>query len=406
MAVRNIRFKAYHPIILMFSFVYGYSVYMYSGDITRYAMHFQQFSRIGWSDYWYLLQQSYSGKEHGVGEFGIIATQPDIYALTLQFLVSRVTENVRWFFAVVSLVYTWLFLKFLSELLPEINWTGSVPQKIFFVYLLLVVPFYRGVTGVRFWTALFLFMVFALRYVKYNRIKDIVLASISILVHFSFIFPSFLLIVVHFVKLSRLFSIVLVLSSLVVFSVSTSTHLVNSIKGTSSLFGDTRIEKRIVGYSDKQIDAQVSGKVSTNNWYVNLWKIALLYFLVISFVLEFFGVLKWHQNHFLHRLYPLYIVSFVVSLLTINLGAVFGRFQYIFFLLALARYAILCGINLRNKHLRLVSLALSPVLLLHLLVAVGRAGFYTVDPLLLVSPPFVFLFTQSSMSLSELLVGH
>lgn len=403
-AARNIRDRKYHGIILLFSVVYGYSVYMYSGDVVRYADSFALMARADWRDYWDLLAGAFTGGNFKMLRYGLTASQPDIYALSLQFLVSRVTEESRWFFALVSLVYTWFFLKFVDEAAREIPWIGSFAQKVFFVFLLLVVPFYVGVTGVRFWTALFLFMVCAIRYVRDRHIKHIFLAALCPLIHFTFIVPVGLLLVYRLVNLSRLITYAVVLASIGFFVVTSNSQILNYIESSSGFFSGTKVADRLEGYGNEDIQAERQGVAATTNWYVQLKAKLLIYVLLLLTMIEMFGGIRYKNNEFLQDLQPMFLLFFVLAMFTFNLGSI-GRFQYVFYLFGLLRYTILAGINPRHTPLKLISLGMVPVLVLHVLVSF-RAGFYTVDPLLLVGNPYVLFMYQSDLSLSQLIVGH
>jgi len=403
MAVRNIRSRAYHPIILMFAFIYGYSVYMYSGDVVRYAEAFEQITHANWRDYFYLLQQSYTGKGYGIGSFGVVATQPDLYALTMQFLVSRVTENCRWFFGIVSLVYAWFFLGFINELIPEIKWRkGFVLQNIFFIYLLFCVPFFYPVIGVRFWTALSVFMLFSIKHIKKPSIKYLLLSSISIVIHYTFILPVFILVLYNLIKVNRSLITLMIFVALLFSVMTTSSQKIAYVGSTSSYFEGSRIENRIDAYTNQDIKEQIAGKRAKTNWYVRWNRQISHFFLTAVFIIEFILNIKWKQTLFLKKLYPFYVLFFTISL---SLHGVIDRYSYIFAMIFFMRFTILIGLNPKSRFLRMVSLLLIPILILHLAI-VFRSGFYTVDPLLLISPAAVLLFIQSKTSLSELIVGH
>lgn len=403
-AARNIRDRRYHSVILLFSLVYGYSVYMYSGDVVRYAESFAMMRFAGWSDYWSMLVSVLTGNEAYLRHFGITAGQPDIYATSLQFFVSRLTDDVRWFFTAVSGVYAWLFLAFVRECVAEIPWNRTFPQKVFFAYLLLVIPFYVGVTGVRFWTALFLFMVFAIHYVRHHEVKFFLGAALSPLIHFSFALPVVLLLAYRIVGLSRVMTMALVFAGIGFFLVTSGQQTMTYVQESSTLAGDTIIAERMESYGDQDILGERLDRFSQTNWYVQVRAKLLVSILLILTLLELFGVLRWQNNGFTAKLYPFLILFFILTLFTFNLGSI-GRFQNVFYLLALFRYAILSGINPASRQLRLISVLLAFVLVLHVLVTF-RAGFYTVDPLLLVGNPLILYMYQSGQSLSELIVGH
>jgi hypothetical protein len=404
LAAGRIVSKQYQGVILLFSFLFGYSVYLYSGDILDYERSFYQVHDYSWDDFLYLISHVLSADKLNHYTTNTVNQQPDIYALTLQFLVSRFTDNPRWFWAIVSLLYTYIFLKFINEVALQIKWTNKWPQKIFFLYLALVIPFYVGVTGVRFWTALFFFMVFAMRYVRTNELKYIFIAALSTVIHYSFLVPLVLLFAYRYIKISRVLTIFLVLLSLTYFSLSSNTQMLGAIQSNLTFFGETTIGSRAEGYSDVEIFGQRIEKSSGANWYKQLQPQALHYFLTIVFLLEFFGLFKWRSNAFLDRLYPFIIIFFCLALLSFSLGSI-GRFKNIFYLATLFRYTALCGLNPDSRSLRNLSYIIVPILFLHVMVSF-RGGFYYVDPLLLIGNPVVLFLVQSGQSLSEFLIGH
>jgi hypothetical protein len=401
---RNALFN-YRSIILLFSFIFGYTVYLYSGDILEYEKSYREILKYSWGDYWFLITHVLSIDKLNDYVPNVVNTQPDIYALSMQFVTSRLTENPRWFWAFVSLFYTFIFLRFIKDVYAEIDWKEKAfPQKVFFAFLILMVPFYVGVTGVRFWTALFVFMTFSLKYVKSHRSKYIFLASTSILIHFSFLVPFITLLLYRYLKMSRWMVTALILISAGFFAVSSNNEILEIIQSNTGFFEETSVEDRVEGYSNSELLMQKKAIAAGRNWYINLHQNSLLYVLIFTFLLEFAGFFKWNSNAFLKNLYPLIVIFFCLTLLTFNLGSL-GRFRYVFYLLSLVYYAVLYGINPGNRALRILSYILIPLLVLHIAVS-ARAGFYYVDPLLLVSNPILLFFVQSDVSLSELIVGH
>ena len=405
-SIRNILNKHYQKLIIAFSFLYGYTVYPYSGDIINYREWFSIVASYNIYDYLYILQNTFSTES--LVSYQVtnnMVTQPDVFAISLQFLVSRFTENPRWFWGIVSVIYTSFMFMFVNQITKEVNWLNkNFGQLLFFAFLLLVIPFYVGVTGVRFWPALFLFCTYLVKYIYRPKAKYIGYAALSILIHYSFFVPVAILLIKHLLPDNRFFYRLLVVFSLMIFASTSSGYLLSTLEGYTSIFNETVVEERVNSYTDQDVLQQRTQKQSQNNWYVSLRSDSILYFLLILTFMEISGFWKFHENEFTEKMFPYLTIFFCVTLLTINLGSI-GRFKNIFYLLALSRYVHLFGLQPWDSRLRFSSYILFPILILYILVTF-RAGFYTIDPLLLIHNVVTAFFLESDLSLSEFLVGH
>lgn len=403
-SLRYIWDKQYHKIILFFSFWLGYTVFFFGGDLLEYKNAFDITAKYDWSDFFYLLRNTFSDDKFILFPDNVVNSKPDTYALTLQFIITRFTENERWFFAFVTLIYTYLILKFKDEVLLFSGVQSNKIWRFFFASLLLIVPFYVGVTGVRFWTALFWFMLFAMKYLRTKRFYYILLSSVSITIHYTFMFPVGILLIYRSLNISRAVMRVLVVVSLAFYVLSTTAGLLGFANDAIELFGDSSVKTVSTSYTDEEIIEAKNTETETANWYVKVRQALITYSFFSIFLLEFAGVFRWRTNKYLDSWYSLYVLFFSISALTINLGSL-GRFSYIFYLLSLVRLLVLCAHNPKNKYLHTIRFYMYPVMLIHVLVSL-RAGFYYVDPLLLVGNPVVFFLVNSKISLSEFIVGH
>lgn len=404
LSLNNIWDKQYQKIILIFAFWLGFNVYFFGGDIIEYNNAFPITEKYSWSSFFYLMLNSFSESKLILYPDNVVNSKPDIYALTLQFLVSRFTSEARWFFAFASLIYTYLFLKFVNEVLIFSGVNRTKPWRLFFACLLLIVPFYVGVTGIRFWTALFWFMLFAMKYIRTKQPLFIALAAVSILIHYTFMFPVGVLLIYRFLNISKSAMRVLVISSLMFFAVSTTTGLLGYADQALELFEDNSVKTVASGYTDEDNLIEKQKDTDTANWYVKLKQALVVYSFMAIFLLEFFNVFKWRTNKYLDSWHSLYVLFFCIAAFTSNLGSL-GRFMYIFYLLCIIRLLILSSINIKNKHLKAITYWMYPVIILHALLSF-RAGFYFLDPLLFPGNPYVYFVVHSTESLSEFLVGH
>lgn len=404
MSVKHIWDKQYHKIILLFAFWLGYTVFFFGGDVVEYKNAFDITAKYDWSGYFYLLRNTFSDDKFILFPDNVVNSKPDMYALTLQFIITRFTDNERWFFGFASFIYVYLILKFKDEVLL---FAGVQPGKIwrfFFASLLLIVPFYVGITGVRFWAALFWFMLFTMKYLRTKRVYYILIAAVSITMHYTFMFPVGVLLIYRFLNISRAAMRVLVIASLAFFVLSTTAGLLGFANDAIEIFGDSSVKTVSSSYTDEENIEAKNTEAEAANWYVKARQTLITYGFFSIFLLEFAGVFRWKRNEYLDSWYSLYVLFFSISALTSNLGSL-GRFSYIFYLLCLVRLLVLCALNPKNRYLHTIRLFMFPVMTIHVLVSL-RAGFYFVDPLLLVGNPVVFFLVQSKTSLSEFIVGH
>lgn len=402
--IKNFFKKSSNIALLSFAFWFGYSVFFYGGDIVRYEQSYQSIVEFSYSDYFdNILNSLNEDKKFINGNINSFNLKPDIYALSVSFLVSRLTDNPRWLFAVVSLIYFYFFLQFLKEAVKFTGYRSSRAWKLFFLMLALIVPFYVGVTGIRFWTALFLYAWMVMKFINTGKFKFLLYSALSIAFHYTFIFPVFMTFFIYYFKIKKsVFKVLLVLGVIYAVVVSSS-NVLDFISNALQFIDNETVEQSASSYLDQdRLNERLALRESVN-WYVT-WRVNLInIFFGAFFLLDFFGRIKkinQKENLFFTNLYQLF---FLVSLFTFNLGSI-GRFVYIFYLLVLIRIISFQTLDV-NRKLRFYNLIFLPIFLIHVLVTF-RSGFYYVDPLLLVSPSFILLFFQSEISLSQLLIGH
>lgn len=331
-------------------------------------------------------------------------TKPDFYALSLGFFVSRITSEPRWFFAIVSLIYTFLFLKFLEEAVIITGVGKEWTWKFLFLFLALLVPYYVGVTGVRFWTALFLFITYVFKYLRSNKLIYLILFSLSLFIHYTFIFPVAVFFLYKVLNFSKLISHFLILSSIAFFLFTSTSGILDFVGQSLNVFSETSIQSRASAYTDQEYFEDRQAALSEANWYVTL-RVSLINFsFLILFILDYLNLLKLRKDKFLEEWNLLYTLFFCTTLLSFSLGSL-ARFNYIFFLISLIRLMYLHKENQNRLALKRFATVMTPVLILHILVTF-RACFYFVDPLLLIGNPISLFLAKSDISLSELIVGH
>jgi hypothetical protein len=398
--------KRYQRIILAFSFIYGYGVYLYSGDILGYQETYAAVNQYNWSDFWYIITHKLDPVALNAYPPNAVNRKPDVFALVLMFFSSRLSDSPRLFWGLVSMIYTWFMLLFLNEAKRHFKIErGSWIHFALVFFFIIVIPKYVGVTGVRFWPALYLFMYYLLRYTRSGySIKFILFAALSTLVHYSFFVPVLLLSVFHFVPFKRIFSRFLVLASVLFFLLSSTTGIFNILQKAVEATDETTIGQSAESYADQDIYEQNAGKVRSTNWYVQVRASAHYYLFLIVFLLEIVGLLKLRETPFSELMLPVVILFFCLTLLTFNLGSI-GRFKNIFMLLIILRYIIIFPLNRSSVFFKSLGVVLIPIVSLYFLV-VMRAELYYVESYFPVHNAISFFFFRSDESLSEFIVGH
>ena len=405
-ALNNIFSKNSQLIVLVFSFLFGYSVFFNSGgDILRFKDTFEVVTYYTWDDFIYLLTNPLDLNRHNLYELNSINSKPDIYALFLSFFISRFTDDPRWFWAFASAIYTFTVLNLFNSLKGEFCiLKNNFSQNIFLIGLFLIVPFYVGVTGIRFWPALFIFTTYAIKFYNKRKLKYVLLTSLSMLFHYSFFFPFIIFLLFSIIPNNRLIHKVLLIIGIAFLSISSITTSLKLFNSVSSNFEETTIERSMESYGNEELVEQRNEISENKNWYVKFRSFVVYFALIFIAVLDIFGILKFKENNFSYKTFPLYLIFLLLSLFTNQLGSI-GRFQYVFYLLFFSRFLILSGIQPNNNRFKWIAYVLLPVISLHAIVSF-RAGFYYVEPTLLINNSIAIFFTHSDISLSEFLIGH
>ena len=146
-----------------------------------------------------------------------------------------------------------MVINFINTIAAETTWVRNLyTQRVFLIGLVLIVPFYYGVTGVRFWPALFLYSTYALKYFYKKNVKYLLIASLSILFHYTFLLPVLLLILARILPNNRLLFKILIVVSIMIFSVSSISTSLGTVKNVTAVFEETAIEESSSAYTDEE----------------------------------------------------------------------------------------------------------------------------------------------------------
>lgn len=168
-------------LILFFTFVGLAFLFTTGSDVSRYVEVFQTITkeRISLTDY-------YNSRPS--------AQQIDYYTIFMTWFLSRLTSNPHVYLGILAFVPT----VFLAQNVLYISGKCSDSSRFRFLLLILVLtPNVLFLTH-RWWTALQIFLFGMLPYVLDGKMKRLWICLLAVVVHFSFLFPSILLLLYVF----------------------------------------------------------------------------------------------------------------------------------------------------------------------------------------------------------------
>jgi len=207
------------------------------------------------------------------------------------------------------------------------------------------------------WTAAWIFFFGAYHVVLYHDSKYLLVAMLSVLVHWSFISANAILLLYFFVGNRNMIYIPLAALSFVL------PHLITPVLQSISGSLGGGIQSRFENYSNEDFIRSVQESREQVAWFMQIAKDVLFYYLILASLtvqMKYRSLMKEksERNLFSFILLFLAFVNFGMSIPSFG-----GRFQILFFLFA-TLYIFLCFVKLPgNKISLLVLIGLFPMVL-------------------------------------------
>lgn len=157
-------------------------------DSDRYAREFYDLAHSGtqFKDLW--------------GMFYVVGSDyTDIVAPFIMFFLSRITDNPTFLFVIFGLVSGFFYSRNVWYVLEKINGKFSGVILLYFITFVLINPIWN-INGFRFSLAAQVFLFGTLPYLLDGKKKYLIWSAVSILVHFTFLFPVAVLGIFYFFK--------------------------------------------------------------------------------------------------------------------------------------------------------------------------------------------------------------
>ncbi len=375
-ALRNYRSSWAKPTVIAFVAFFGLSmVKSDTADSTRYVQNLEIMYNSN-KDFDTIKTGFYSGE----------SGQVDIYVTVVTFIFSVFTDNGNILFMFFGLIFGYFYANNIWMVLNQSKGKLHWEQHLLLAAFSLIVGFWT-INGVRMWTAAHIFFYGGFLYLFQDRRKGLLIAASSLLVHFSFILPVFLLVAYSLVRINFRFLYLFYIASF--FIVELNVEFIKAILENN--LPEFLLPKVKTYFNDDYLEGYEEVAVAVN-WYVLYYKKILMYFTVIFISIIFFRTKFTPQTKKLLGFSLLFLaVSNILSLLPSG-----GRFLNVAFLFSLATCFIVVS-NYRDTFVTKSVKVLSPLLILFCVISIRLSlDYFNVTSL---TNPIVALLTNINQPL-------
>lgn len=273
-AIKHYRESWAQNSVWLFVIFYGYTMFRPEiMDSSRYVTKLQELynTPVNWSGF---VNNFYSD------ETGTV----DIYQPLLTYLLSLFTNNGNVLFAVFGILFgyfysrnIWLLLNLAKDQKMNMTITAML------IAFCCVVGFWN-LNGVRMWTAAHMFFYGAFLLLVNGKKKGIIIAVLSILVHFSFVLPVAILLFFYFVKIPWRILYFFFISSFFISSLN-----IESIRTRLESIAPDFLMPRVKSYTSDEYVETISDLNATGNWYITYYSISISWYIMILFTIIYFS---------------------------------------------------------------------------------------------------------------------
>lgn len=319
-ALRNYRERWAQVIVTLFCGFYGFTFVFWNetADFNRYKNYFAEYTRYDFYMLWQRISTLYTQN----------AEREDIAVDIINYAVSRFTDNPRYLYAVVGMIFGYFYSKNIWFLLRHAPRKINQNARLFLIGFLTIVPVFY-ISSFPMHLAMHIFFFGAINILMYRRYKYFGYILLSILVHFSFIFPAVVLLGLCVAGLRLKLYLAIFLFSLVIREIN-----LELLAKYASFFGSA-IEHKIDGYTDIDYMQEVNDyETNERSWFM-IWRFKFLLYYT-------WGILLYMTNKLGNRL-PQDMKAILAFCLLMSAATNFlseipsmGRFYSLYLLMAMA----------------------------------------------------------------------
>ncbi|WP_309640408.1 EpsG family protein [Flavobacterium sp.] len=260
--------------VWLFVIFYGYTMYRPEiMDSSRYVTKLQELyaAPVNWDNF---VANFYSEDTGTV----------DIYQPLVTYLLSLFTANGNVLFAVFGILFGFFYSRNIWLLLSlSKNQKMTMTMTAILVSFCCVIGFWN-LNGVRMWTAAHMFFYGAFLLLVNGNRKGIIIAALTVLVHFSFILPLGILLFFYFVKVPWRILYFFFISSFFISSLN-----IESVRSRLESIAPDFLLPRVKTYTSDEYVETISDLNATGNWYITYYSISINWYIMILFTIIYFS---------------------------------------------------------------------------------------------------------------------
>ncbi len=345
-AIANYGQKEARRVVYFFLIYYGLTfVNNNEGvDAFRYILMLQHNASLPFSEFFRVAGGLYSG------------TSVDIVEPLISFIISRFTVFHGIYFAVWAAIFGYFYTRSINlvhdryQLNP--GWNTLIPM-LFFIFILPI----TYISGVRMWTAAWIFFYGAYHVIIYRDKRFILLALSASLVHWSFLSANAILLLYFFAGNRNIIYLPLAVASFLV------PRLLFSTFGVLSVELGGAFQARYEGYSSEGYMMNQQIQQESASWFMQMGYDLIFYYLLFAIIIIQIISRGEEKDSMMKNLY-----SFLLLFLTfVNFGKPIpsfgGRFQIVFMIFA-TFYLFLYYVRIKTERITLLTvMGILPMLL-------------------------------------------
>ncbi len=370
--------------VAFFGFTFAIGTENQSADIVRYIAGYQSLHNV---------QMTFAS----AAEYLSFEENKDIVRPFISLVLSRITDHPAALTLTYGIVFGFFFSRNMWYVLERLEDKIKPVTMLLIGCFFLVIPIW-DMNGFRMWTAAHIFLYGALPYLCEGKRNGVIIAALSILVHFSFIVPV-LVLGVYMVVGNWL---------AVYFGLFISTFFIAEIDLRAfndfvEAYAPLSLQEHTAGYRGETYVEEYRRGDTDTVWYANYYT-KVLSWSVMGFLVVLFlkGRGFFRENRYWLNLYSFTLVLYSVAniLSTIPSG---GRFIAVANLFSLALIILYIHSRPRDLMMKRFIWVAVPALLLYIVVAI-RIGLYSMSATSIIGNPVVAFFTAGdNISLNDVM---
>ena len=313
--------------------------------------------------------------------------------LVISFLVSRFTSDPRFLFAVFGLVFGYFYSRNVWFLLDR---TGTEMKKtavIYFAVFVIVLGFWK-ISGFRMWTAAHIFFFGATKYFMDNKKSGILVAGVSILFHFSYMFPfALLLSYIVLPKKSSLFFGLFLIAFFV------SEIEIGIFSETLTRFLPDVFHQRIQGYTSEAYVESEAAALEARNWRFIFYRQSIKWTSAVFLTVIYFTGKKFLQENKSYHILFCFALFLMASVNVFSHIPAMTRYYPVTYLFVFAIIYFYIQ-HAPDFPLKKMLLLIAFPFLLFYCVGQINISLMTIGTITVLGNPFVALLSQSDLDLS------